>query len=161
MSDEEIWRDDEDRTDRAYRIVAAPIPVVYAALTDPRLVAQWLPPEGATATMQAFDPRPGGEFRMTLRFASGTGGKTTEDSDVVSGRFVELEPDECVVQEFDFVADDPAFAGTMRMTWGLAWCADGTEVSVTAENVPAGISKEDHALGLASSLANLAACVEQ
>lgn len=154
-------RDEDDRTDRAYRIVAAPIPVVYAALTDPRLVAQWLPPEGASATMMAFDPRPGGEFRMTLRFASGGGGKTTEDSDVVSGRFVELEPDECVVQEFDFVGDDPAFAGTMRMTWGLAWCADGTEVSVIAENVPAGISKEDHALGLASSLANLAACVEQ
>jgi len=157
--DEYDW--EEERVDRAYRIVAAPVPVVYAALTDARLVAHWLPPEGATGTMEAFDPRPGGAFRMTLRFAAGTGGKTTEDTDVVSGRFIELDTDECVVQEFDFVSDDPAFAGTMRMTWGLAWCADGTEVSVLAENVPSGISKEDHAAGLASSLANLAACVEQ
>ena len=151
----------DDRADRAYRIVAAPVPVVYAALIDPRLVAIWLPPEGATATLQAFDPRPGGDFRMMLHFASGEGGKTAADSDVISGRFVDLEPDECVVQDFDFVSDDPAFAGTMRMTWGLTWCAAGTEVSVLAENVPAGISKDDHALGLAASLANLAACVEQ
>lgn len=160
MSDERFGLD-EDRVDRAWRIVAAPVSRVYAALVDGRLVAHWLPPEGATGTLEAFDPRPGGAFRMVLRFASGEGGKTTIDSDVVSGRFVDLEPDECVVQDFDFVSGDPAFAGTMRLTWGLAWCADGTEVTVTAEQVPAGIGKDDHEAGLASSLANLAACVEQ
>lgn len=159
--DDDYRYEDEHRVDRAYRIIAAPVAVVYAALTDARMVSHWLPPEGTTGTMQAFDPKPGGAFRMTLKFASGEGGKTTEDTDVVSGRFVELEPDECVVQDFDFVSDDPAFAGTMRMTWGLTWCAEGTEISVMAENVPSGINKDDHALGLASSLANLAACVEQ
>lgn len=151
----------EERVDRAWRVVEAPVSEVYDALVDGNKVSHWLPPEGATGTLEAFDPRPGGEFRMTLRFSSGTGGKTTQDSDTVSGRFVDLEPDECVIQDFDFVSDDPAFAGTMRMTWGLAWCTDGTEVSVVAENVPSGISKEDHAKGLASSLANLAAYVEQ
>lgn len=150
-----------ERIDRASRIVAASPAQVYAALTEAEAVARWLPPEGATGTIEAFEPRPGGAFRMTLRFASGAGGKTTADSDTVTGRFVDLEPDECVVQDFDFVSDDPDFAGTMRMTWGLAWCAEGTEVSVVAENVPSGISKDDHARGLASSLANLAAWVEQ
>ncbi|MCW1429007.1 SRPBCC domain-containing protein [Novosphingobium sp. JCM 18896] len=159
--DNDYGYEDEHRVDRAYRIIAAPVAVVYAALTDARMVANWLPPEGATGTMEAFDPQPGGAIRMTLRFASGEGGKTTADTDVVSGRFVELDPNECVVQEFDFVSDDPAFAGTMRMTWGLTWCAEGTEISVVAENVPSGISKEDHAVGLASSLANLAAYIEQ
>ena len=149
-----------ERVDRAARIIEASPARVYAALVDPDAVARWLPPEGASGTIEAFDPRPGGLFRMTLRFASGAGGKTTQDSDTVSGRFVELDPDECLVQEFDFVSDDPAFAGTMRMTWGLAWCADGTEVTVVAENVPSGISKDDHVRGLASSLANLAAWVE-
>ena len=85
-------------------------------------MSHWLPPEGATGTLEAFDPRPGGAFRLTLHFSSGQGGKTTRDTDTVSGRFVDLEPNETVVQEFDFVSDDPAFAGTMRMTWGLAWC---------------------------------------
>lgn len=162
MSDDCDWEDgrEDGRVDRAWRIIAAPPSLVYAALVDGRMVSHWLPPEGATGTLEAFDPRPGGAFRMTLRFSAGSG-KTTADTDTVSGRFVDLEEGECVVQEFDFVSDDPAFAGTMRMTWGLAWCAEGTEVTVIAENVPSGISKEDHAKGLASSLANLAACVER
>lgn len=148
------------RIDRASRIVAVPPAQVYAALTDGRMVQHWLAPDGATATVEAFDPRLGGEFRMTLRFTAGEGGKTTADTDTVSGRFVDLEADEHVVQEFDFVSDDPAFAGTMRMTWGLTWCVEGTEVSVIAENVPPGIDPDDHAAGLASSLANLAAFLE-
>ena len=150
-----------ERVDRAWRVIAAPVSAVYDALVDGNKVSHWLPPEGATGTLEAFDPRPGGAFRMTLRFSSGAGGKTTRDTDTVSGHFVDLEPEEFVIQDFDFVSDDPAFAGTMRMTWGLTWCAEGTEVSIVAENVPSGISKEDHAQGLASSLANLAAYVEQ
>ena len=37
----------------------------------------------------------------------------------------------------------------------------GTRVDIVAEDVPDGISAEDHAAGLASSLTNLAAHVEQ
>ena len=38
--------------------------------------------------------------------------------------------------------------------------AEGTEVTVVCSGVPSGISAEDHAAGIASSLANLAAFVE-
>lgn len=148
------------RIDRASRIIAATPAEVYAALVDGAAVARWLPPTGATGKVEAFDPRPGGAFRMTLRFASGEGGKTTEDSDTVNGRFVQLAPDLRVVQDFDFVSDDPAFAGTMRMTWSLAPLGAVTEISIAAAHVPSGITQEDHAQGLASSLANLAAYVE-
>lgn len=34
---------------------------------------------------------------------------------------------------------------------------EGTQVEIRAENVPPGVSPEDHAVGLASSLNNLAA----
>jgi len=37
----------------------------------------------------------------------------------------------------------------------------GTRVDLRADDVPDGISAEDHATGLASSLANLAAYLEQ
>lgn len=150
-----------ERVDRASRVVAAPVERVYAALVDGEAVARWLPPDGAKGTIEAFEPRPGGAFRMTLHFAASGGGKTTADSDTVEARFVEVVPRERLVQDVDFVSDDPAFAGTMRMTWSLAPHDDGTEVTVAAEHVPSGISKEDHARGLASSLANLAAYVEQ
>jgi len=49
----------------------------------------------------------------------------------------------------------------MTMTWQVTAADAGTRVDIVAEDVPDGISAEDHAAGLASSLANLAAYVEQ
>jgi SAM-dependent methyltransferase len=42
------------------------------------------------------------------------------------------------------------------MTWQVAPVAAGTRIEIIAEDVPRGISAEDHAHGFASSLANLA-----
>jgi uncharacterized protein YndB with AHSA1/START domain len=147
------------RTDSASRVIAAPPDTVYAALVDPDALTSWLPPDGMTATMERYDARPGGSYRMVLRYAdaSGAPGKTTADADVVESRFVELVPGERVGQAVDFVSDDPAFHGTMTMTWQVEAVAGGTRVEVRADDVPTGISAEDHAAGLTSSLANLAA----
>ncbi len=60
-----------------------------------------------------------------------------------------------------FASDDPAYAGTMRMTWSLAPADGGTRVTFRADDVPPGISAQDHADGLASSLAQLAVLVER
>ncbi len=83
-------------------------------------------------------------------------GKATADSDVVEVRFIDIVPGVRVVQAVDFVSDDPAFAGTMTMTWEVAVVDGGTRVDITAVDVPDGISPDDHAAGLASSLSNLA-----
>ncbi len=69
--------------------------------------------------------------------------------------------DERVVLEVDFEADDPAFAGTMTMTWSLQAAAGRTCVSFVAENVPPGIDTEAHEAGLHSTLEHLAASVER
>jgi hypothetical protein len=63
----------------------------------------------------------------------------------------------CVVQAVAFVSDDPRFAGAMTMTWELFGVQSGTTVEIRADDVPDGISADDHAAGLASSLENLAA----
>jgi uncharacterized protein YndB with AHSA1/START domain len=151
------------RTDRASRVIAAPLERVYAALVDPHALVTWLPPAGMHATFERFDARPGGSFRMVLTYddASAAPGKATADSDIVEGRFVEIVPGDRVVQAVNFVADDPVFAGTMTMTWVVAEVDAGTRVDITADDVPDGISAEDHAAGLASSLANLASHLEQ
>jgi uncharacterized protein YndB with AHSA1/START domain len=78
----------------------------------------------------------------------------------VDGRFVDLVPGSRVVQAVDFVSDDPAFSGTMTMTWELTAVDAGTHVEIRAEDVPDGITAEDHAAGLTSSLANLAAFLQ-
>ena len=151
------------RTDRASRVMAAPPGRVWAALVDPEALMAWLPPGGMTGRFERFDAQPGGSYRMVLTYpdASGAPGKATAESDIVEARFVDIAPGERVIQAVDFVSDEPAYAGTMTMTWEVTAVDTGTRVDIVAEDVPDGISAEDHAAGLASSLANLAAYVEQ
>lgn len=146
------------RTDSASRVIAASRERVYAALVDPEALAVWLPPDGMSGRFDRFDARPGGSYRMVLTYAdaSAAPGKATADSDVVEGRFVDIVPGVRVVQAVDFVSDDPAFAGTMTMTWEVSQVEGGTRVEIRADDVPDGITEEAHAAGLASSLKNLA-----
>jgi uncharacterized protein YndB with AHSA1/START domain len=143
--------------------MAAPPGHVWAALVDPEALLAWLPPGGMTARFERFDARPGGSYRMVLTYrdAQGAPGKATADSDIVEARFVDIVPGERVVQAVDFVSDDPAYAGTMTMTWEVTAVGTGTRVDIVAADVPDGVSAEDHAAGLASSLANLARYVER
>ncbi|MEU2304097.1 SRPBCC family protein [Streptomyces misionensis] len=151
------------RTDRAARVIAAPPDRVWAALVDREALVAWLPPAGMTGRFERFDARPGGSYRLVLTYsdASGAPGKATVDSDIVEARFVDIVPGAQVVQAVDFVSDDPAFAGTMTMTWEVTAVEAGARVDIVAEDVPDGISAEDHAAGLASSLTNLAAYLER
>jgi uncharacterized protein YndB with AHSA1/START domain len=150
------------RTDSASRVIVAPPDRVYAALVDPDALVRWLPPTGMSGRFDWFDARPGGSYRMVLTFtdASTAPGKATPDSDIVEARFVDIVPGVRVVQAVDFVADDPSYGGTMTMTWEFTATDGGTRVDIRADNVPAGINPKDHAAGLESSLANLAAHVE-
>jgi uncharacterized protein YndB with AHSA1/START domain len=143
-------------------VVAAPVERVYAALVDPDALTAWLPPAGMTGRFERFDLRAGGGYRMVLTYGTpSAAAKSTGDSDVVEARFVDLDPGRRVVQAVEFESDDPRFAGTMTMTWAVTPVADGTRVDIRADDVPDGISAEDHAAGMASSLANLAAYVEE
>ncbi|MGW5328079.1 SRPBCC family protein [Streptomyces sp. NPDC004014] len=150
------------RTDRADRFIAAPPAAVYGALLDRESLEAWLPPDGMRGRIERWDPRPGGGFRMVLTYLDplGAPGKTSRETDVVDVGFAELVPSERVVQSAVFAADDPSYAGTMTMTWQLTAVGDGTEVSVTATDVPPGIDQAAHEAGIASSLANLASYVE-
>lgn len=151
------------RTDTASRVIFAPLERVYAALVDPDALTVWLPPDGMSGRLERFDARPGGLYRMVLTYAdaSTAPGKATADSDVVEARFVDIVPGVRVVQAVDFVSDDPAYAGTMTMAWEVSAVEGWTRVDIRADDVPAGIRAKDHAAGLASSLANLAAYVER
>ena len=149
------------RTDRASRLIKASPSRLYAALVDADARTEWLPPPGMTGRFERFEPRVGGSYRMILTYKDATSapGKSSADSDVVEARFTELVPDRRVAEAVDFESDDPAFAGTMTMIWDLAEAAGGTKVTITALNVPSGISEADHREGLNGSLDNLAAFV--
>ncbi|MGO4735714.1 SRPBCC family protein [Bosea sp. 2KB_26] len=148
------------RIDTASRLIGASPQAIYRVLLDPKALASWLPPRGMTGEILSFERRVGGRYRMVLTYETSQHpgpGKTSEDTDVVQGRFLELVPDERIVQSVEFVSEDSSFAGTMTMTWSLAPVGGGTEVTIRCENVPVGIQQEDHDVGLRSTLANLAA----
>ncbi|GAB3279430.1 SRPBCC family protein [Actinocorallia lasiicapitis] len=151
-----------DRTDQASRVIAASPAAVYDALLDRPSLETWVPPDGMRGRIERWDPRPGGGFRMVLTYldAAGGPGKSSDATDVVDVEFAALVPSERVVQRAVFAADDPAYAGTMTMTWRLTAVGGGTEVSVVATDVPTGIDQAVHEAGIASSLAHLAAFVE-
>jgi uncharacterized protein YndB with AHSA1/START domain len=150
------------RTDTASRLVKASPGAIYNAFADPSVLARWLPPKGMRARIERFEPYPGGSYRMVLTHddPAAAPGKVRADGDIVEGRFVALDPGERIVWQVGFVSDDPAFAGTMTMTWRFKEVRDGTEVTILCENVPAGIGKVDHAAGLRSTLENLARVIE-
>lgn len=150
------------RTDAAHRTVAAPPHEVFAALIDADALAAWLPPDGMSGRFEYFDPHPGGSYRLVLTYdnQSTAHGKSSHDTDVVEVRFVDIVDGVRVVQAVDFVSDDPAFTGTMTMRWELREVNGGTRVDIVADDVPDGISPEDHQAGLTSSLDNLANHVE-
>ncbi|RPD40021.1 SRPBCC family protein [Chitinophaga barathri] len=152
------------RTDAGSRVIKASPQTIYQAFLDPEAIAAWRPPEGMSAEIYRFEPREGGIFRMSFRYNDKDGttrGKTTEDADIFQGRFEELVPNKRIVEVVEFESDDPAFAGEMKVITSFTPVEGGTEVSIVCEDVPEGIKEEDHQQGIASSLKNLAAFMEE
>ncbi len=150
------------RTDRAGRLIAAPVSRVFACWTDPELLARWLPPRGMEGRVEVFDPRPGGAFRLVLSYLDpDEPGKSGGGRDVIAGQFVAIDPPVHLAFVSRFQSDAPDLQGEMRMDWHFDPEAGGTRVRIVASNVPPGIAAEDHAAGMASSLAQLAALLER
>ena len=151
---------------RVSRIIKAPRKAVYEAFIDQDAVASWLPPDTMTGQVHTFDPREGGRFRVSLTYQDpkdspgGKGGKTSEDTDTVEGRFVKLAPNEKIVWVTAFASQEPEFAGEMRITTSLTDAPGGTEVTILCEDIPNGIRPEDNEMGTRSSLEKLAALLE-
>ncbi len=61
------------------------------------------------------------------------GGKTSVATDTFQGTFVELVPDEKIVEIIEFESQDPGFAGEMKMTTSFIDTDEGTEVTVLCE----------------------------
>jgi uncharacterized protein YndB with AHSA1/START domain len=145
------------------RIIKAPRKAVYQACIDPGALAAWRAPDNMRGRMEAFDAREGGKYRMSLTYLDpqhSPGGKTSEDTDTFQGRFVELVPDQKIVEFVEFESPDPRFAGEMKITTSFADADDATEITMLFEGLPPGIRSEDNEIGSKQSLQKLAALLE-
>ena len=154
---------DRRRSHGATRVIRASAETIYQAFASAEALMQWLPPAGMSGRALEYDFQKGGHYRIELRYdemSSAEPGKTTGRTDITNGRFLELRPGRRITQSVEFESSDPSFASEMMMTWSFDIATEGTVVTITADNVPSGISKADHDAGLRSSLENLAAFVE-
>src|SRR4051812_36556569 len=79
------------------RIIKAPRKTIYQAFLDPEAVASWMVPDTMQGRVHTFDPREGGQFRISLAYRNpgdSARGKSSADTDTYHGRFVQLIPDE-------------------------------------------------------------------
>ena len=150
-------------TSQVSRIIKAPRQKIYQAFLDPAAVAAWLAPDNMRSQVHTFDPREGGQFRISLTYqnpADSNLGKTDGNTDTYHGTFVKLVPGEVIVESIEFETNQPGFKGEMTMTVKLADVDGGTEVSLHYENIPSAIRPEDNEEGSRQSLNKLAAYVE-
>src|SRR5712691_10267838 len=121
------------------KLIKAPRPAVYQACLDPDALASWRVPDNMRGNVHVFDAREGGTFRMSLTYRDreqSPGGKTSEGTDTFQGRFIELVPDEKIVEVIEFESQDPRFAGEMKMTTSFTDTGEGTEITVRCEGIP-------------------------
>ena len=139
-------------TVRLHRVLAAPPERVYRAFLDADAQAKWLPPNGFTCKVHAFDPRVGGKYRMTFtNFTTGNGHS-------FGGVFKELVPNERVSYSDAF--EDSNLPGEMTTTITLKAVSVGTELQIVQEGIPDAIPEEACYLGWQESLVLLGKLVE-
>jgi uncharacterized protein YndB with AHSA1/START domain len=125
------------------------------------MVAKWKVPTGMTCEVHVFEACMDGLFRVSLTYDEPTGaGKTTAHTDTYHGRFVELVPNEKVVEVMEFETGDAAVRGEMTVTFKLTEDGRGTDVLAVHDNVPPGVAPADNEAGWREALDKLAALVE-
>ncbi len=145
-------------TTRVTRHVNAPRAAVYQALIDPDALAAWRVPVGMTCVVHEHDAREGGRIRVSLSYDQpAEDGEASPRVHTYHGYFATLVPDEKVVEVLEFETDDPARRGEMRMTTTLVDSGGGTDVVLTHENLPPGVSPADNETGTVMALDKLAA----
>jgi uncharacterized protein YndB with AHSA1/START domain len=103
------------------RIFDAPREVVFGAFADPAVLARWWGPNGFTNTVEQFDLRPGGTWRIVMHSSDGTSYDNTAE-------FVEIVKPSRIV--FDHLRPMHGYRMTMtyavepggktRLTWRMA-----------------------------------------
>jgi uncharacterized protein YndB with AHSA1/START domain len=115
-----------------------------------------------TSHVHAFEGHEGRTFRISLTYDAQTrDGKTSPHTDTYHGRFVQLVPNDRVVEVDEFETADPAMRGEMTITITLSDAhGGGTDLVAVHDGLPPGVSAADNEAGWQSALARLAALVE-
>ena len=144
--------------------IKAPVTVVYNAFSSAEALEQWLAPDGMTGKIHSFDFSTGGGYEMSLYYAeeeTGFSGKTSDHEDRFTARFLEIIPNQKIIQVTVFDSEDESFTGEMKMTVYFEPKEEDTLITMLFDDIPLGIKPEDNEEGTRQSLDKLANYVEQ
>lgn len=139
-------------TVKLHRVFGAKPDKVFRAFTTDDAVARWLPPDGFTCSVDRFDAKVGGTYRMSFT------NFTTQKSHAFGGKFLEIEPNELI--RYTDIFEDPNFPGEIITTVKLREVSVGTEVSITQKGISIAIPEAACYIGWQQSLNYLAKLVE-
>lgn len=144
------------------RLIQAFPDAVYRAFVDPELLVQWQAPDGMTAKLHRFDPRPGGGYEMSLFYDDPSiAGKSGGNEDRYTATFIELVDPRHIVESIVFdTGEHSRSTEPMIMSVDLESSGVSTMVTMTFDHLPPGVSPADNDLGTQQSLAKLARLVE-
>lgn len=134
------------------RRYGAPRELVFRMWTDPGHMANWLGPDGFTATSVQLDVRPGGAWRTCIR-EDATGVENWS-----SGLYREISPPERLVFTFAWEQDGVPGDETL-VTITFADLGGTTELTFVQGPFPSPADRDAHADGWGQALAKLAASI--
>lgn len=135
-----------------HRVIKASPEKVFKAFSDANAMASWLPPYGFICTVQQFDFKVGGTYKMSFTNFS------TGNSHSFGGEYLEIKPNSYIRYSDKF--DDPNLPGEMITTIELNTVLCGTEFTATQEGIPSVIPTEMCYLGWQESIEKLIKLVE-
>lgn len=149
-------------TTKNSKIIQAPREKVYNAFTNKKALEFWLAPNNMTGKVHDFDLKVGGGYSMSLFYLDREMvGKTSENEDRFSAKFVELKPYEKIVQTINFQSKKKEFTDEMTMEVFLEENGNNsTKVTIVFKNIPKGIDPKDNETGTEDSLEKLARYID-
>lgn len=140
----QIGREGDGWTLRLERRINAPLGQVYRAFTDPARVARWMGPEGYEASVDRFDFRVGGAYRLILTSENGV-------RRPVSGEYLEIEDGRSIALSWRWEHEGKSGVTTV-VRFGFAVSGDGTAITLTHTGFPEEGNAVAHGDGWTSTL---------
>jgi uncharacterized protein YndB with AHSA1/START domain len=140
----------DDSTLVISHVFDAPRELVYAAWTERRHLNQWQgAPEGFTVTVQEYDIRPGGAFRICMHAPDGS-------DHWLQGIYREVVPSERLVFTHTWLDAAGATGHETLVTITFTERGDRTELTLRQTGLASTASRDGHREGWASTFTNLA-----
>lgn len=150
-------------TSKNTKIIQAPVEKVYKAFTTQSALEHWMAPNGMTGRIRNFEPKEGRGYEMSLFYNDESiKGKTVNNEDRFVSTFVELEPNEKIIQAINFQSEEEGYKEPMAMEVYFAPLVNNaTELTVVFRNIPDAIDPKDNEDGTEQSLEKLSEYLKQ